>query len=91
MILKDMSLGSGGDNDKTGNGRKHCRLLVVRPVREAVVDAQGQARGEEEDSGDEALPEPCLQRVLPLRRPRPRAEGDHHHHHRHGQGQAESQ
>ena len=62
-----------------------------RSVREGVADAQRQACGEEVDGDHEALPQPCLQRVLPVRRARPRAEGDHHHHHRHGQGQAQPQ
>ena len=71
-----------------------CKLPhfpLRRPLCKSVVDAQGQACGEEEDGGDEALPQPCFQRVLPFRRACPRAEGDHHNYHRHGQGQAQSQ
>lgn len=64
---------------------------MCRSLCEGVADAQGQARREEEDSDDEALSEPRLQRVLPLRRARPCTEGDHHHHHRHGQGPAQPQ
>lgn len=38
----------------------------LRPLCKSLVDAQGQTRGEEEDSGNEALSEPRFQRVLPL-------------------------
>lgn len=73
------------------NASKPAHFPLLRPLRKSVVDAQGQACGEEEDGGNEALSEPCFQRVLPLWRACPRAEGDHHNYHRHGQGQTQPQ
>lgn len=41
-------------------------FLLHRPLCKSVVDEQGQARGKEEDGGNEALSQPCVQRVLPI-------------------------
>lgn len=68
-----------------------CEYSVhFRPLCESVADAQRQTGGEEEDRGDEEVPEPCFQRVLSFRCSGSCAEGDHHRHHSHGQGQTQS-
>lgn len=35
-------------------------FLFLRPICKSVVDAQRQTGGEEEDGGNETLPEPCF-------------------------------